>query len=133
MKIPLQITYRGVSSSDALSHVIREEADKLEEFYDKITSCRVVVDQPHKHHRKGKHFLVRVDLTVPGNELVAGKEENDDDSHEDPFVAVAESFRAVRRMLQEHVQKRRGDVKRHGSPVLGTGEGSDEGEGEAVA
>lgn len=114
MKIPLQITYRGLSSSDALSHVIREEADKLEEFYDKITSCRVVVDQPHKHHRKGKHFHVRVDLTVPGNELVAARDPAEHDSHEDPFVAVSDAFRAARRMLQVHVEKRRGDVKRHG-------------------
>ena len=113
MKIPLQITYRGFPSSDALSHVIREEADKLEEFFDRITSCRVVVDQPHTHHRKGKHFHVRVDITVPGQELVAGRDPAEHESFEDPFVAVGESFKAVRAMLQRYAEKRRGDVKNH--------------------
>lgn len=117
MKIPLQITYRGFSSSEALSHVIREEADKLEEFCDRITSCRVVVEQPHRHHRKGKHFHVRVDVTVPGNELVAGRDPANNESYEDPFVAVAESFTAMRRMLQDYTQRRRGDVKAHSSAV----------------
>lgn len=113
MKIPLQITFRGFSTSEALSEAIRAEADKLEEFYDKITSCRVVVEQPHKHQSKGNHFHVRVDITVPGSELVASRDPAEHESFEDPFVAVAESFRAARRMLQTHAEKRRGDVKRH--------------------
>jgi ribosome-associated translation inhibitor RaiA len=112
VKIPLQITYRGFSSSDALSHVIKEEADKLEEFFDRITGCRVVVEQPHRRHRKGKHFHVRIDLTVPGTELVVGRDPAEHDQYEDPFVAVAEAFTAMRRMLQEYSAKRR-DVKAH--------------------
>lgn len=132
MKIPLQITFRGFSSSDALSHVVREEADKLEEFYDRITSCRVVVEQPHRHHRKGKHFHVRIDLTVPGTELVAGRDPAENEGFEDPFVAVAESFRAIRRMLQDWAQKRR-DVKAHGAAPQELPEGEEGDEGEAVA
>ena len=130
MKIPLQITFRGFSSSDALSHVIREEADKLEEFYDRITSCRVVIEQPHRHHRKGKHFHVRIDLTVPGTELVAGRDPADNEGFEDPFVAVTESFRAARRMLQDWAQRRR-DVKARGE--VPEGELPEGDEGEAVA
>jgi ribosome-associated translation inhibitor RaiA len=114
VKIPLQITYRGFSSSDALSHVIKEEADKLEEFHDRVTGCRVVVEQPHRHHRKGKHFHVRIDLTVPGQELVVGRDPAEADRHEDPFVAVTEAFDAMRRMLQDYAAKRR-DVKMHGA------------------
>jgi ribosome-associated translation inhibitor RaiA len=116
VKIPLQITYRGFSSSDALSHVIKEEADKLEEFHDRVTGCRVVVEQPHKRHRKGKHFHVRIDLTVPGTELVVGRDPAEADQREDPFVAVTDAFDAMRRMLQEYAAKRR-DVK-----VKGAGE-----------
>ena len=117
MKIPLQITYRGFSSSDALSHVIKEEADKLEEFHDRVTGCRVVVEQPHKRHRKGKHFHVRIDLTVPGSELVVGRDPAEHDQHEDPFVAVTEAFDAMRRMLQEYAAKRRAVKTRGAGPV----------------
>ena len=43
-------------------------AAKLEEFFSRITSCRVVVEAPHRHHKSGELFHVRIDLGVPGHE-----------------------------------------------------------------
>lgn len=70
MKIPLQITVRDIEHSAALETHIREKVKKLEEFCDHITSCRVVIEEPHKHHHQGKQFNVRIDIGVPGNEIV---------------------------------------------------------------
>ena len=70
MEIPLQITFRNMPRSQAIENNIREKASKLESFYDRIMSCRVIVEAPHRHHRKGKTYEVRIDLTVPGGELV---------------------------------------------------------------
>jgi hypothetical protein len=47
MQIPLQITFHGIDHSNALEERIREKALKLEQIYDKITSCRVVVEPHH--------------------------------------------------------------------------------------
>ena len=38
MKLPLQITFQNMESSDALEADIREHAEKLDIFYEKIMS-----------------------------------------------------------------------------------------------
>ena len=113
MHFPLQITHRQMDSSNALDEHIEAEAEKLERFFDKIISCRVVVEVPHKHHNKGQHFHVTVDLSVPGHELVVGRDPDERVTHEDPYVAVSEAFKAVRRQLKDTAQRRRREVKRH--------------------
>ncbi|TNF39031.1 MAG: ribosome-associated translation inhibitor RaiA, partial [Gammaproteobacteria bacterium] len=73
MQQPLQITFRDIPYSDALEADIREKAAKLDQFYDHIMSCRVVVELPHGHHHKGKLYHVTIDITVPGEELVVNR------------------------------------------------------------
>jgi ribosomal subunit interface protein len=103
MKRDLQITYRGMNPSDALSDHIREQAGKLEQFFDGIVGCHVVVEEPHRHQRQGKHFHVRVDLSVPGKEIVAGYGHGEKDQ-EDPYLAVSDAFEAARRQLQQYAE-----------------------------
>ena len=82
--------------------------NRVEEFNPKITSCHVVVDEADRHKRKGKHFEVRVDLHVPGKEIVSSMKDN-----EDPYIAATEAFHVVMRQLDEDLDRRRGEVKRH--------------------
>jgi ribosomal subunit interface protein len=103
-----QITYRGMTHSPAFDDRIRELAGKLEEFNPKITSCHVIVDECDRHKRKGKHFQVRVDVHVPGAEIVASQKEN-----EDPYVAATDAFHVLMRQLDEDLDRKRGEVKRH--------------------
>lgn len=104
MNRPLQITFRGMGSSEAMSEYIRGEAQKLEQFCDRIVGCHVVVEQPHKHQRQGNRFHVRVDLHVPGKEIVAGREHAERREHEDPYMAVNDAFEAVRHQLQHYTE-----------------------------
>jgi ribosomal subunit interface protein len=113
LHFPLQITHRQMETSSALDEHIEAEAEKLEKFFDKIISCRVVVELPHKHHNKGQHFHVVVDLTVPGREIVVGRDPDGRVTHEDPYVAVSEAFKSARRQLKDTAQRRRREVKRH--------------------
>lgn len=108
MQIPLQITIRGIAPSEALEKRIRDKAAKLDEFFDHITSCRVVVGEPHKHHRQGKQFNVRIDIGVPGREIVATREHA-----EDVYVALRDAFDAAKRQLEDYVRQLRGDIKSH--------------------
>ena|ERR1700693_3992800 len=108
MLIPLQITIRGIEHSEALETHVREKANKLEEFFDRIMSCRVVVEVPHKHHHQGKQFNVRLDIGVPGNEIVVNR-----DHAEDVYVALRDAFDAAKRQLEDYARKLRGDVKKH--------------------
>ncbi|HYW91605.1 MAG TPA: ribosome-associated translation inhibitor RaiA [Gammaproteobacteria bacterium] len=119
MQLPLQITFRNMDASPAVESVIREKADKLERYYDSIMSCRVVVEASHRHHHKGNIYHVRVDLTVPNDELVVSREPHQDHSHEDLYVAIRDAFNAARRQLEEFARKQRGDVKAHVGPPEG--------------
>jgi ribosomal subunit interface protein len=103
-----QITYRGMDHSAALDDRIRELANKLEEFNPKITSCHVIVDERDHKKRKGNRFEVRVDVHVPGREIVASLKEN-----EDVYAAATDAFHVVMRQLDEDLDIRRGEVKRH--------------------
>jgi len=63
---------------------------------------------------------VHIDLAVTGGTLVVGREGRMNHAHEDIYVAIRDSFRAMTRMLEEHERKRRGDVKTHEAPPHGT-------------
>jgi ribosomal subunit interface protein len=102
MNRPLQITFRGMESSEAMSEHIRDHAEKLEHLFDRIVGCHVVVEQPHKHHRQGKHFHVRVDLQVPGKDIVVARDHAGKDTHEDPYQAVNDAFDAARNQLRHY-------------------------------
>lgn len=115
MNVPLEIVFHHVDRSEALETAIRERAAKLEEFANDIVSCRVTVEGPHKHHRHGNLFAVRVDLRIAGSEIVASRDPSKNKTHADAYVALRDAFRAARRQLQDRVRMRRGDTKRHTS------------------
>lgn len=112
MQVPLQITFHEVAHSDALENHIREKVEKLEQFYASLIGCKVVVDQPGSHQHKGKPFNIRIDLTVPGGEIVIDRQQD-----EDVYVALRDAFDAARRKLEDYGRKQRLEIKTH-DPVL---------------
>jgi ribosomal subunit interface protein len=106
-----------MESSTAVEASIREKAGKLEQFYDHIMSCRVVVESPHSRHHKGNLYQVHIDMTVPDGELLVNHgHHHKDHSHEDIYVAIRDAFDAMKRQLEDYARKRRGDVKQHDTP-----------------
>ncbi len=94
MDIPLQITWRGLTRSDAIEAAVRDSVQKLHQFHQHIVSCRVVVEQADRHKRHGRQYVVRLDLRVPGAEI-AINHEHDEDLH----VALRDAFADARRKL----------------------------------
>ena len=137
MILPLQITFRNVASSEEVKGWIQEEANKLDEFYDRITSCRVLVELPSRRQKSGNLYHVRVDVTVPGGEMVvkrqpdrrwlpgrvrreaATKSLEIRRPHKDLRQAINDAFGATRRRLQDYSRRQRRDVKIHEAPPLG--------------
>lgn len=113
MQLPLQVTYRDLAPSQAVTAKIRGKADKLERFYDRITGCRVMVEAPHAHRHKGRIFHVRIGLTVPDGELVVSRDHHDRPGYTDLYVAIRDAFDAAGRKLKAYARRRRGDVKAH--------------------
>jgi hypothetical protein len=69
MQRPLEIRFRKMDPSPEVEARIHEKAAELEHFSDRITGCRVTVEQEHRHHHKGNLFRVRVELDLPGKLL----------------------------------------------------------------
>src|SRR5690606_28020459 len=92
----------------ALQATIRKKAEKLKTFYNRITSCRVVIEIQQKHKHQGKLFNIRIDVTVPGKELVSTRKNN-----QDVYVAIRDGFNEICRQLEEHSNMRQGRVKSH--------------------
>lgn len=107
-------------ASTALEEAIREKAAKLDEFCDDIMTCRVLVESPHRHRHKGRLYHLRIDLTVPGDEIVIKRDPREDLTHEDPYVVIRDAFDAAKRQLEDYVRHRRGDVKSHPIPQHAT-------------
>jgi hypothetical protein len=78
-----------------------------------ITSCRVVIEAPHRHHKHGNLYRVRIALSVPQRELVVDRDQGNQPEHADLHVAIRDGFKALRRQLEDYVRDLRGDVKAH--------------------
>lgn len=119
MQLPLQITFRNLDRSEAIEAKVRERAEKLDQYYDRIMSCRVAVEARHKHHRRGNHYHIRVDVTVPGSELVSSREPDEHHAYTDVYVAIRDAFDAICRQLEDHGRRQSRQVKAHETPPHG--------------
>ena len=131
MKSELQVTFRNMEPSPEIEEWIRAEAAKLDTFYAQLMGCRVMVELPHRHHRKGSPFHIRIDLTVPQGEIVVkhvpslssrarqlGENEirkhgEANIQHKDLRQAINDSFKTAGRRLQDYARRQRGDIKSH--------------------
>jgi ribosome-associated translation inhibitor RaiA len=138
MRLPLQVTFRNMHPSSEVEHWIEEEAARLDQLYSRIMGCRVLVEMPNKRRKRGSLYHVRIDLTVPGAELVVKEQPSLPNSirqtdegklakrlelkspHKDVRQTINDAFNAMARRLQAYSHRKRGDVKVHGAPPKAT-------------
>lgn len=129
MQLTPTITFRGIDPSAALEAEIHRRIGKLETYCRSIMGCHVLVELAERHHETGNHYHVRIDLTVPGEEIVVSheaslhatakhvdveqvtKEAEPDPERKHSQAAVGEAFDIARRRLQDYARRRRGAVK----------------------
>jgi ribosome-associated translation inhibitor RaiA len=102
------ITLHGIDRSPALEKDIRSRTGRLQQFHPAITSCRIVVERPHKHQHQGGQFVVRLRVSAPGADIVVNH-----DHSQDVHVALRDAFDAARRQLEDHVRRHDGGAKSH--------------------
>jgi cold shock CspA family protein/ribosome-associated translation inhibitor RaiA len=128
MLLPVQVTFRNLPQTAGLEEYVQNEAAKLERFYDRISSCRVIVERPQRA-ASSKLYHVRIDLGLPGGELVVKhtptlhgtlrdieiektrREAASVLTHKHVKPAIHEAFQEMRRRLQDYGRRQRGDVK----------------------
>lgn len=127
--IPLQMTFRHAKATPDAEQWTREEALKLHRFYPRIMGCRVAIEEV-TGRKEGNPWHVRIDLTVPGGEVVVQHEPNlagrarrignaeikkgmeSQHSQKNLHAAIQDAFKSARRRLQDFARKQRGDTKR---------------------
>ena len=119
LETPLQVSFKNMNVSARVEKSIREKVDKLEQVYDGVTSCHVYVDAPHKHHRKGNHYEVRIEVHVPGTDLAVSNKPGDVNTHADLNIALRDAFRAMERQLKKRRRKITGEIKTHEGALQG--------------
>jgi ribosomal subunit interface protein len=119
MPVPVQITFRDFDSSDAVKARVEDEVAKLERYYPRIVSVRVVLEQPHKHKVKGNTFRTVVSIALPGEDIEVSRHPGQNAAHEDIYVSIRDAFDEARRRLSQHKERQRGDVKHHEGPPHG--------------
>jgi len=111
MVASLEVGFKNMAPSDAVNSDIRARVDKLDQYFAKITHCHVTVEAPHRHHRTGRQYHVRVVASVPGRRLVVSNDPGRDEAHEDVLVALRDTFAALTRQLKDYVRTLRREVK----------------------
>ncbi len=119
MQTQPSVSFDDLPIDEAVRDAALDHVAELERYSNRITGCHVVVAQPHRHHREGRLYSVRVDLVVPGGEIVVNREHHLDHAHEDVFVALRDAFDAARRRLEDHVRRMRGEEKAHAPRARG--------------
>lgn len=119
MDIPLQISFRNLDRSDAVEARVRERVERLEKRHGRLTSCRVMVEAPERRQHKGRLYHVRIEMGVPGKELVVSRHPGKKHAHEDIYVAIRDAFNAAERQLEDHARRASGHVKLHEAPAHG--------------
>ena len=115
MAIPYEITFRDdLEKTPALEQRIEKKIEKMSQYYDKIESCKVVIDIPQKQKHQGKQFHATIEVLVPGKKLIANKH-----MHEDLYVSIRDAFSAMYKQLQDYSAHQRGAVKSHPEPLTG--------------
>lgn len=117
MQSPPRIIFRGLAPSEGLIEAIERRVEALENVFDGITGCHVLVDLPEHRHRKGHVYHVTVEVSVPRDRIAVSREPEVNHAHEDPYVAVRDAFDAMQRRLQDYSQRRRREVKVHDEPL----------------
>jgi len=115
--------------SKEIEEWIRAGTAKLDTLYNQLMGCRVAVEMPHRHHKKGNPYHIRIDLTVPQGEIVVKREPSlnararqlgerkirkhaeVEIPHKDLRIAINDAFKAAGRRLQDYARRQRGDIK----------------------
>jgi ribosomal subunit interface protein len=109
MQIPVEIAFRNIEASTAAEDDIRGHIDRLERLYERITTCRVRVDQRNQNQNGTIPPVVHIEISLPGHKdiVVAHEPEHLQRRFQAPDLrnAINEAFRIAERRLAKYKDK----------------------------
>lgn len=119
MQTGVEIVFHNMDRSPAVEAKVRERVERLERRFGRLTSRRATLDAPHRHHRKGKHYAVRLEAHVPTGILTIDREPGDNFAHQDILVAIRDAFDAMERKIKAWAETHSGRPEAHVAPLQG--------------
>lgn len=112
MSILTVATFHGVEASDALRAAAAKYAQRLDRFAGDISMCQVAF-KSDTQRRRSHRYSVRVSVAMRDKSVEAeyGCAPNAED--EDMYTLLAHAFDVATRRVEDHVRRRRSDVKYH--------------------
>jgi ribosome-associated translation inhibitor RaiA len=101
--------------SDALAAHLRQRAERLDDLFDRIISCHIVVELDGHHHRHGDRFRFALNVGLPGHELLVTHGPAADRDHETAYESADRAFNEAERQLKDWVRRQR-DHRHQGGP-----------------
>ena len=97
----VEIVLRGIPRTGALERYIGEQARSLDRLCDRLLSCHVVAEALYRSRQHGAQFTVRLNITLPGTEVVVNSEHG-----EDVYIAMRDAFEAAGLQLRDHMRRK---------------------------
>lgn len=119
MQSPVQIQFKNMESSEAVEAAINKWVDKLDRAYPTIMTCRISVEAPSKKKRHGGLYHTRIDMRLPGREVLVNRNPDLHHSYTDAYVSIRDAFKSAQRQLEDVVKRRQEKVKSHELPAHG--------------
>ncbi len=118
MRIPFEIAFKNVEPTAAMERLIRERVDRLMRYSRDIIACRIAVEAPHKSASgEAVGHRVRIEVSVPGDELVVSRDRDFPEEEFSPYNAIRKAFGAMESQLKTYAgRQRRGRHPRSGPP-----------------
>lgn len=108
---PPELVVRNATLPPPVREEIESRVDRLYRSSRRILRCRATLEGPGRHHRHG-YFQLRIRLRLPGHEIDVSRR-----AAEEPGEAIREAFGAARRSVKACLERMRGGVKTHETPV----------------
>lgn len=109
MQVPLEVSFHNIENSEWAKEEIRENVAKLESIFERMTFCRVRVDQRADNANHTIPPVVRIEIGIPGRKdiVVAHEPERLQRRFQRPDLhnAINEAFRIAALQLAELKRK----------------------------
>jgi putative sigma-54 modulation protein len=106
MTSPIEIHFHGIEKSAAIEQRVRDKAVKLGRHFSRMTSCRVVLEAPHRSPLKPKVFQVKIEIGVPHRQpLIVRHEREGSHANAELPLAIRDAFDTALRKVDGEARK----------------------------
>jgi len=120
VRSPIILTFHHIDRYGAVEERARKLGHHLARLNERITHCHITLQGPDDPDGGGAQYLVKIDLMVPGAQILADSLHVDGAGHQDIYLALRDAFNnAKRQLLALRVLSRRSNTA--GSAIVGSG------------